>query len=212
MQDLKYHTLYKQSLHDKILQAAMEMFVCKGIKAVKMDDIATALTISKRTLYEIFRDKEDLLLACMTASLNYKKERIKHIVEHLDNVMDIVVAICELQLEDVKKINPVFISDLARYPRVYQFLMKEEEQTAEQTKSFFNRGAQEGYFLDFVNYDLIVSLLEAQRKYVIGVELYRQFNFSDLFLNMTVVPLRGFCTEKGIQKLDEFLKKAQVNK
>lgn len=40
----------------------MKQFLSKGVKAVKMDDIAMSLSISKRTLYEIFADKEDLLM------------------------------------------------------------------------------------------------------------------------------------------------------
>jgi AcrR family transcriptional regulator len=55
-------TLYRKGLKEKILQTSMQMFKVHGIKAVKMDDIATRLSISKRTLYEIYANKEDLLL------------------------------------------------------------------------------------------------------------------------------------------------------
>ena len=43
----------------------MNAFATKGIKGVTMDDIAMGLGISKRTLYEMFEDKEELLIACM---------------------------------------------------------------------------------------------------------------------------------------------------
>ena len=45
--------------------AAAKAFAQKGVKTVRMDDIATGLSISKRTLYELFHDKEDLLLDVM---------------------------------------------------------------------------------------------------------------------------------------------------
>lgn len=51
-------TLYRKGLKEKILQTSMQMFKVHGIKAVKMDDIATRLSISKRTLYEIYANKE----------------------------------------------------------------------------------------------------------------------------------------------------------
>ena len=54
-------TLYRQELKGKILQTAMEEFTQKGVRAVKMDDIATRLSISKRTLYEIYSNKEDFV-------------------------------------------------------------------------------------------------------------------------------------------------------
>lgn len=55
-------SIYRETLKGKILTAAMAAFTKKGIKAVKMDDIAAALSISKRTLYELYENKEDLLL------------------------------------------------------------------------------------------------------------------------------------------------------
>ena len=46
---------------ERIVEQTMEMFVTQGIKSVRMDDIARQLSISKRTLYEMFGDKEELL-------------------------------------------------------------------------------------------------------------------------------------------------------
>ncbi|WP_303669866.1 TetR/AcrR family transcriptional regulator, partial [uncultured Alistipes sp.] len=42
---------------ERIIDQAMQMFVAQGIKAVRMDDIARQLGVSKRTLYEEFGDK-----------------------------------------------------------------------------------------------------------------------------------------------------------
>lgn len=50
-------TCYKLELRNRILKAAMTEFLHKGVKSVKMDDIANALAISKRTLYEIYSNK-----------------------------------------------------------------------------------------------------------------------------------------------------------
>ena len=57
----------RPELHDKILLATKAMFYKQGIKQVRMDDIAKELTISKRTLYEIFNDKETLFVAAIRA-------------------------------------------------------------------------------------------------------------------------------------------------
>ena len=46
---------------ERIIEQAMHMFVSQGIKSVRMDDIAQQLGVSKRTLYELFGDKEGLL-------------------------------------------------------------------------------------------------------------------------------------------------------
>lgn len=57
MQEKKNISTYREALKDKILETAMVAFAEKGIRAVKMDDIANSLSISKRTLYEIYGNK-----------------------------------------------------------------------------------------------------------------------------------------------------------
>ena len=58
MQSTATETTYRQELKEKILITAVELFHKNGIKSVKMDDIANELKISKRTLYEIYSNKE----------------------------------------------------------------------------------------------------------------------------------------------------------
>ena len=56
MQEIKETTAYKKLLKGRILETAMKAFAERGVKAVRMDDVAQMLGISKRTLYEIYRD------------------------------------------------------------------------------------------------------------------------------------------------------------
>ena len=58
---------YRRELKSKIIEYAMNEFRQRGIKAVKMDEISRGLHVSKRTVYEIFGDKEELLLAGIRA-------------------------------------------------------------------------------------------------------------------------------------------------
>ena len=55
----------RAELKERIIATATEAFTTKGIKSITMDDIAAALGISKRTLYEVFVDKESLLKDCI---------------------------------------------------------------------------------------------------------------------------------------------------
>lgn len=50
---------------EKIVDTALQMFNSRGCKGVTMDDIAQELHISKRTLYETFANKEELLAECL---------------------------------------------------------------------------------------------------------------------------------------------------
>ena len=67
----------KLELRDKIIAFAMPEFYKRGVKAVKMDEISVELHVSKRTVYEIFGDKEEMLIAGIKA----KHEEMKRNVE-----------------------------------------------------------------------------------------------------------------------------------
>ena len=54
------------SQREHIIAQAAKMFAEQGIKAIRMDDIAQSLGVSKRTLYELFADKEELLYLCVS--------------------------------------------------------------------------------------------------------------------------------------------------
>ena len=66
MANVRYNN--REELRRLVVSASGEMFFRNGIRQVKMDDIASKLSISKRTLYEIFANKEELL-HCAGSSL-----------------------------------------------------------------------------------------------------------------------------------------------
>ena len=89
---------YRQELRQRILAAAMMAFRQKGVRAVRMDDIASQLSISKRTLYEIYSNKELLLYECVRDH-DETMERI--LAEQLapdSSVMDILVSFMRLHI------------------------------------------------------------------------------------------------------------------
>ena len=65
----------KKEIQENIISTALSLFIEHGIKEVKMDDIATRLSISKRTIYEIFKDKEQLLFEAL--KLQQERMRLK---------------------------------------------------------------------------------------------------------------------------------------
>ena len=61
---------------EEIIHATQELIARNGIRAVRVDEIAQTLGISKRTLYEMFTDKNDLVSACLEAMSHQQRERI----------------------------------------------------------------------------------------------------------------------------------------
>lgn len=205
MQNNKGNTEYRQSLRQKILETAMSLFVKHGIKKVKMDDVAAALTISKRTLYEVFTDKENLLLSGLKMSRERSEKRMSKIVEENDNVMEIIIKVFKQQLEELRDIDPRFVADLARYPQVNEFFAQEHEHTKELTRRFIKRGIDEGYFLPKLNINLLLDLWGAHRDIVIQQQLYHGNSMESLYVHLSIISLRGICTQRGIAKLDKMM-------
>ena len=90
---------YRQELRNKIIDYAMAEFYKRGVKAVKMDEISRGLHVSKRTVYEIFGDKEELLLAGMKMQQAKELQELEEFANtQARNVIDIISYVYKLQM------------------------------------------------------------------------------------------------------------------
>ena len=205
MQESKEISDYKKNLRGVILDTAIQAFAQKGIRAVKMDDVAAALGISKRTLYEIFETKEILLFEGIKKYYAERQEYAREKTQRCKNVMEMLVAIYRIKVDEFRKTNPQFYADLDMYPKVGRFLNQQNLQMRTDMLKFMDRGIYEGYFRDDVNYELAWRLFDALGKYVMVNQLYRQYTIEEIFQNLVFVTMRGLCTEKGIKALDSIV-------
>ena len=204
MQKKKTITAYKKGLREVILNTAMKAFAEKGIRAVKMDDIAESLTISKRTMYELYATKEELLYEGVKAYRERQKAKIAELGKGKD-LMEILMKYYRIKVEEGHSTSQAFYNDLVKYPRVFRYLNREKMHTRENLLKFFERGVYEGYFRDDINYELAARLFDAIGRYVMEQRLYSQYSIEELFTSLSFVSLRGLCTEKGLQKLERLL-------
>lgn len=209
MQEIKIISAYRQSLKTRILEAASDAFSQKGIKSVRMDDIAQSLNISKRTLYEIYENKEVLLFECLKTAKMRSQEEMALIAAQRANVMDIILDIYRSKMSQLQKINPQFYSDLEKYPQLQSFLEEQHDKDRTKLKDFLRRGIEEGYFKGDINVDIIAKVFDAINEYMKNHKLYTEFPLEQLFNNMLFVIIRGICTQKGVAVIDTFLTDSQ---
>ena len=100
-------TKYRQELKERILKTAMAEFKQRGVKAVKMDDIANKLSISKRTLYEVYANKEDLLLAGLRREVEEEEAMHCFCEKPGLNVLEICIEFFHLKMRKLSAINPL---------------------------------------------------------------------------------------------------------
>lgn len=199
-------TNYRTELPGKILKVAMREFLHRGVKSVKMDDIANSLGISKRTLYEIYSNKEELLLECMR---HHEEEEDAHMSEYAlnnnHNVIDIIIEFYKRQIIGVADITPAFFEELHKYKNVTIYLESKRKKRQIEAKQFFLRGVKEGYFRGDMDFDIVLKIGQASMEYAMLMEMYKDYSMKHLMHNIVFLMLRGLCTAEGIAKLDAFM-------
>ncbi len=194
-------TEYRINLRSKILKAAWREFQANGVKSIRMDDIARGLSISKRTLYEICGNKEDLLLECI-------KEHNQNFIYHIESlkgldVMEVLIEYTRYQLKELHHTSPLFFEDLGKYPNVIRSIDEFHLECREKMMSFFERGIVDGYFRSDVNYDIVARVCNASLRHAMNSQMYNDYSMQEIFRNIIFVSIRGFCTEKGMEAFDK---------
>ena len=200
-------TNYRQELRDKILRTAMRLFKKHGVKSVKMDDISNALAISKRTLYEIYDNKEELLLAGVRLDQMNKRQQMEAFATKGNhNEIEVMAKFVKMQMEDLNNISPLFFSEIGLYKRVVSFIQEHKAEQRRYILAFIQQGVEHGYFMPGLNYDIVIDMGNGVMNHVMETKLYEQYPIQEIFHNYVSVLMRGYCTDKGIQELDKLFK------
>ena len=100
---------------EEIIRTTQEFISRNGIRAVRVDEIAQTLGISKRTLYEMFTDKNDLIGACLDAMRNEQQQQIVACRKRRSgNPLQKTLRLMNQYIENLYKVDHSFLSDLRR--------------------------------------------------------------------------------------------------
>lgn len=205
MQKNHNSTAYREELRHQILIVAMALFKKNGVKSVKMDDIATELAISKRTLYELYSNKEDLLYECVKNDKQRCLDKMANYAQTADNEMDILTFFFKGQIHDLGTTNPVFFAEISKYSKIVVYLQSHRARQKKNSQAFIERGIEHGYFCDDINYEILDRLGDAAMAAVMQTRMYRHYPLRDIFRTFMVVFMRVCCTEKGQQYMQLLL-------
>ncbi len=196
---------------DNIIHHASKMFVEQGIKAVRMDDIAQELSISKRTLYELFGDKEELIYQSIKHySEQARERRIKQILD-LENPLEIMV----ISLRDMIDAAPVagrIRRNMRRfYPTVYAKLEEEVQVTSQNDlKRWVSECLECGYFDRRIRSEYAIKLIHHSVHGVLVNTLHEETPSDELVSLISyslLIFIRGLCTVEGQRVIDECTQK-----
>ena len=205
MSEYTKHLVPRPELRERIIDTAVEAFSAHGIKSITMDDIATSLGISKRTLYEVFSDKETLLEECILKGQKEGDEFLKNVLATSGNVLEVLLKCYQRSIEQFHATNKKFFEDIKKYPKVYNMMKERSESDSEKTMSFFMLGVEQGIFRSDVNFAIVNLLVREQFDVLLNTDVCNEYSFIEVYESIMFTYIRGISTEKGAKVLEDFI-------
>lgn len=195
----------RAELRDKIIETATESFTTKGIKSITMDDIAASLGISKRTLYEVFRDKESLLAECILRDQQELNNFLTEVHANSKNVLEVILICYQRSIERFHRTNKQFFEDIKKYPKVYNLMKNFRDKDSDSTIEFFKTGVRQGIFRGDVNFAIVNLLVREQLDLLMNTDICAEYSFLEVYESIMFTYIRGISTEKGQKVLEDFI-------
>ena len=200
-----------QEEKERIEEQSMRMFVTQGIKAVRMDDIAQQLSVSKRTLYELFGDKEELLYRAMVRYFERNRKRWEELGQETPNVLERLFLVLNDVMESSETTRRLLENLQKFYPAIYRKLMVEGSARNRQGfREMLEQGISEGLFIDNIDMELAITVLyytasaiTTRRDMILPEGMTERHAFTQIVSTF----FRGISTAKGLEIIDDFLKK-----
>lgn len=189
-----------------VVREAAKMFLSEGIKSVRMDDIARGLSVSKRTLYELFGDKEELIYEAICHFVEEAHTRRSLILNDVDNELEAMIVSLRDMIVRAPEVARVRRNLERFYPKVNKRL---EESGMMRSKSelreWLAASIERGYLTPTANCDLVVDVLHNCVQGMLVVEYSddtRSANVVSKVACSVLIFIRGLCTPEGLEVVD----------
>lgn len=195
---------------EHIVATATDMFISQGIRSVRMDDIARQCGVSKRTIYELFKDREELIGESMRHHVIQSHALSEQAAEGAENVLHAFWLVFTNGNRFCKGNNTI-IDELRRYyPQVMEQLMIDiHEAVVAHTHEKLSEGVADGLIISDLDLDFFSRAL-TNYVYGLGIISANTHTTGVVITDQTMptavlVFLRGISTEKGRRYIDENL-------
>lgn len=202
------------AVKEQIVEGALELFKRMGIRGVTMDMLAEHLGISKRTIYENFQNKDEIVEACVLLENESMQAMAQSILNKSEHYIETYIMFMWSHINKLRNVSPLFMYDLKKItPK--PFVSKQESLTSTWRKEWLSllKRVRPIIFLEpEVNPQIVASVVFEFSKllrsgFEAGTNSLNDFPLADVFEHMAVNFIRGLATAKGIELVDYYYEK-----
>jgi TetR/AcrR family transcriptional regulator, cholesterol catabolism regulator len=196
---------------DKILECAKELFQKYGIRSVSMDDIARHLGISKKTIYQHFSDKDDIITLAMRQATCEKKATLLGLRKQATDAVDMMIKIHQYIQKNFNNATASLVFELQKYHEESWKIIQEFKYgfLADFIKEDLKVGIAQGYFREDINADIIAKIRLEEVTMASNDQIFpkHSFNHHEVSNNILEHFIQGIATDRGRQLYKKYKKK-----
>ncbi len=193
---------------DRILQGGEELFLKAGIKSVTMDDIARQVGMSKKTIYQFFKDKNELVIALVKKKLEEDECMIKDIIAKSTNVIEEMINMMKCSEEVFSRINPIVVHDMQKYhPGAWDVFQNFKADVIIHTlEELLCKGVKQGYIRPDIDVKIIARMRVSQVETGFNTQIFPMAEFNPWKVQSQFLEHfnYGICTLKGYKLLNKY--------
>lgn len=187
---------------------AAELYIQYGIRSVSMDDIANSLGMSKKTLYQYYADKDELVDAVFTAHIaRMQEECVACQVEAKDAIHELFITLEEI-MEEFSNMNPMLLHDLKKFhSRTYEvFNQYKTRFLTTMVHANIERGIAEELYRPDLNVDVITKFRLESMMLAFDVNLFPpgKYALSETTGIIMELFIYGLVTQKGHKQAQKY--------
>lgn len=190
-----------------IADRSREIFMKYGIRSVSMDDISRELGMSKKTLYQHFLNKSDLVKQVLLFNQEDFERKITNILNENHNAVDDLLYISLIINSHMEEVNQAFTFDLQKYyPDLYrEFLDKKRNFASHYLTNNILKGIRENLYRGDLNVELLAKLYVQKIEDLHDPQFYdrEKISFGEVFQVMFENHIRGIANENGIKYFED---------
>jgi AcrR family transcriptional regulator len=195
----------------EIVEKVKQLYNKYGIRSVTMDDVVREIGISKKTLYQFFADKSELVTAVMDHRFEDRKIEIDKALEGKENAIEEMLTYYALQLRMIREHKPTLLYDLRKYyPDIYEKVtIRKRKYIYDSVLENLKRGKAEGLYRAELDEEIIarLNLMRIEAITTTGIFTSEEIMTPEFFREVFTYHIFGIVNNEGRNYLEKNIDK-----